>query len=81
MDGQPGGMAEESVQGDFLFLGERVFRHFPGDEPGVHVLIEGELALFDQSDAPRPATDLLIEPAWKSVEVVTGASPPFSVTP
>ncbi len=31
--------------------------------------------------APRADTDLLIEPAWKSVAVVTGESPPRSVTP
>ena len=53
VDRQPGGMAEESAQGDLLLLGERVLRHFPGDEPGVHVLIEGELALFDQSQRPQ----------------------------
>ena len=31
--------------------------------------------------APRADTGLLIEPAWKSVEDVTGVCPPFSVTP
>ena len=53
VDRQPRGMAEEAAQGDLLLLGELVLRHLPGDELGIHVLIQGELALFHQSQRPQ----------------------------
>ncbi len=53
VDRQAGGVAEEASQGDLLLPGEFVHRHLPGDEPGIDILIQGQLALLHQPQRPQ----------------------------
>ncbi len=73
-------MAEQSPQCDFLRCGEFVVGYFQLVNFTFTLSSSERTPCSTSLSAPTAATGLLIEPAWKSVLVVT-AAPPAATTP
>src|SRR3954464_5373461 len=79
--GQSRGVAHRAPQGDLLVLGELVFRTFQDFSFSFTSSSSESFPCSTSESAPAAATGLEIDPAWKSVVVVTDFLPAGAVAP
>ena len=81
MDGQAGGVRQQSTQRNLLRFREPVLGHFPRFQLLIDVFVDDSFPCSTRCNPPVAATGLLMEPAWNRVFVVTGSSETISATP